>query len=80
MQLLIQPNGHVRCLYDELIDLRKLGQMSVERGSMVEPDDVGNWFADLAIVNGPTLGPFTLRSQALAAERQWLECHWLLRS
>ena len=80
MQLVIKPNGIVRCVYDETIDLHHLGQLSVQRGSTVEPDDAGNWFADLAIVDGPTLGPFTLRSQALAAERQWLECHWLLRS
>ena len=80
MQLVIKPNGLVRCVYDETIDLRQLGHVSVQRGSKVEPDDAGNWFADLAIVNGPTLGPFHQRSEALAAERQWLECHWLTRS
>jgi len=80
MQLVIKPNGEVRCVYDETIDLRQLGQLSVQRGSTVEPDDVGIWFADLAIVNGPKLGPFRLRSEALTAERQWLESHWLTRS
>ncbi len=79
MQLVIRPNGQVRCVYDETIDLRQLGQLSVERGSTVEPDDAGDWFADLAVVDGPTLGPFTLRSEALAAEREWLESHWLTR-
>lgn len=79
MQLVIKPNGHVRCVYDEAIDLRQLGQLSVQRGSTVEPDDAGNWFADLAIVDGPTLGPFMLRSGALTAEREWLESHWLTR-
>ena len=28
-------------------------------------------------VDGPVLGPFNMRSQALAAERRWLEKHWL---
>ena len=80
MQLVIKPNGHVRCVYDETIDLRQLGQLSVQRGSKVEPDDAGTWFADLAFVNGPTLGPFQRRSEALAAERDWLDHHWLTRS
>ena len=80
MQLVIKPNGLVRCVYDETIDLRQLGQLSVQRGSAVEPDDAGNWFADLAIVNGPNLGPFKCRSEALAAERDWLDHHWLTRS
>jgi len=80
MQLVIKPNGLVRCVYDETIDLRQLGRITVQRGSTVEPDDVGNWFADLAIVNGPMLGPFQHRSDALAAEREWLERHWLTRS
>lgn len=79
MQLVIKPNGLVRCLYDETIDLRQLGPLAVQRGSAVEPDDAGNWFADLAIVNGPTLGPFNHRSEALAAEREWLEIHWLFQ-
>ena len=38
----------------------------------------GRWSADLAPVCGPSLGPFALRSEALAAEREWLETHWLL--
>jgi hypothetical protein len=52
----------------------------VRRASHVEPDDAGQWFADLAIMGGPRLGPFLVRSQALAAERQWLSEHWLLPS
>ena len=31
----------------------------------------------LAPWGGPRLGPFPKRSQALEAERQWLEQHWL---
>jgi len=51
--------------------------MSIRRGSHVEPDDAGRWWADLAPVNGPKLGPFVRRANALAAELEWLEAHWL---
>ena len=78
MQLIVQPDGAVRCVYDETIDLSALGQMGIRRGSHVEPDEDGKWFADLAVVHGPRLGPFEMRSMALQAEREWLESHWLI--
>jgi hypothetical protein len=78
MDLIIEPSGQVRCLYDELIDLRALGCPDITRASRVEPDLAGQWWADLAPVGGPRLGPFARRSQALAAERAWLESNWLL--
>jgi hypothetical protein len=31
-------------------------------------------------VHGPVLGPFPSRSDALTAERQWLEAHWLTQA
>ena len=77
MQLLIQPDGGVRCVYDEAIDLSALGRLQIERGSYVEPDGEGSWLADLSPVTGPRLGPFDRRSEALTAERQWLEENWL---
>ena len=77
MQLVILPDGAVRCLYDEILPLAALGPMRIERGSHVEPDAQGQWHADLAPVGGPRLGPFARRSEALAAERAWLESHWL---
>lgn len=77
MQLLIQAGGAVRCLYDETIELSSLGQLTITRGSHVEPTDDGRWQADLAPVAGPTLGPFARRSEALDAERDWLQRHWL---
>ena len=80
MQLLIAPDGEVRCLYDEAVDLRSLGRVSIKRGSHVEPVSDGSWFADLSPVAGPALGPFSHRSDALVAERRWLEHHWLTRS
>lgn len=77
MQLLIQPNGGVRCVYDEAINLSALGRVRIKRGSHVEPDDEGCWCADLTPVCGPQLGPFFQRSEALAAEREWLTMNWL---
>jgi hypothetical protein len=77
LQLMILSGGGARCLYDEAIDLSTLGQLTIARGSHVEPDPRGKWFADLAPVRGPQLGPFPCRSQALAAERAWLEANWL---
>ena len=73
MMLVVNPQGGVRCLYDEAIDLASLGPLSIRRASYVEPDEHGQWWADLAPVAGPKLGPFALRSAALDAERQWLE-------
>jgi len=71
MRLRVDPGGGVRGLYSEAIDLSTLGLVSISRASHVEPDDCGRWWA--RIFDGPTLGPFALRSQALSAEQQWLE-------
>ena len=79
MQMVITKSGSAHCVYDEAINLASLGQVTITRGSHVEPDAAGNWQADLSPVAGPVLGPFTRRSEALAAERQWLEQHWLGR-
>lgn len=80
MQLLIQADGTIRCLYGEAIDLARLGNFTIGRASHVEPTAAGQWLADLGPVNGPVLGPFPLRSQALAAEAAWLAEHWLVPS
>ena len=77
MQLVVDPNGAIRCVYDEQLDLQALGHVNIQRGSHVEPTADGQWLADLSPVSGPVLGPFGLRTLALAAERQWLEEHWL---
>ena len=77
MQLVITPSGIIRCLYDESLDLHAFGQPNIQRGSHVEPTADGQWQADLSPVRGPILGPYALRSQALEAERAWLEANWL---
>ncbi len=77
MHLIVDLRGTVRCLYGETIDLSMLGPVAITRASHVEPDAQGRWFADLAPVGGGVLGPFSRRSEALAAEQNWLENHWL---
>lgn len=79
MELIIRPDGRLRCLYNEALDLHVLGHLEIRRGSHVEPDEHGRWHADLSRVQGPILGPFDRRSDALAAEQQWLELNWLNR-
>jgi hypothetical protein len=79
MQLRIDPNGTVCCVYGETIDLALLGALTIRRASHVEPDEAGQWWADLLPVRGPVLGPFPSRGLALQAELVWLEAHWLNR-
>jgi hypothetical protein len=80
MQLVIQADGSVRCIYAEALDLTALGPLTITRASHVEPDPGGQWLADLSPVGGPVLGPFSKRSQALDAEQAWLNAHWLSAS
>jgi hypothetical protein len=77
MDLIVSPEGTIRAVYAEAIDLGVLGHLVISRASHVEPDDSGRWLADLMPVAGPVLGPFDLRSEALEAEQAWLEAHWL---
>ena len=77
MQIIITSDGQVRCIYSEEIDFSALGCPVITRASHVEPDQQGHWWADLSPVGGPALGPFSTRSEALTAEQQWLDRHWL---
>jgi hypothetical protein len=72
MELVVDAGGGVRCIYDEALDLRALGLLTITRASHVEPDKEGNWWADMEPSGGPVLGPFGSRSEALGAERGWL--------
>jgi hypothetical protein len=78
MQLVVEPAGRIRAVYDELLDLSTFGRPEIARASHVEPGPDGLWRADLSPVGGPVLGPFDRRSEALQAERTWLESHWLV--
>ena len=67
--------GNLRYIYtDALSSLNKLGEVKTCRASHVEP--VGSeWFADLSPIDGPKLGPFKLREEALQAEVTWIYRH-----
>jgi hypothetical protein len=73
MELFITRTGQVCCLYGEDLDLRAVGSLTIRRASRVEPTDGGGWTAELSPIGGPTLGPYSQRSQALAAEARWIE-------
>ncbi len=76
MDLRIDAEGIVRCVYAEALDLSVLGSLTITRASHVEPDEEGRWWSDLSPVQGPRLGPFGRRSEALAAEVVWLATQW----
>jgi hypothetical protein len=68
MELVVDAGGDVRCVYGEELDLREIGKLQITRASHVEPDRDGFWWADMGPVDGPVLGPFKNRSEALGAE------------
>ena len=72
MELVVGCDGGVRCIYDEALDLREIGKLQITRASHVEPDRDGYWWADMGPVDGPVLGPFRSRTEAIQAEREWL--------
>ena len=76
MDFFIGPDGTLTTLYSEVLDLAALGTARIERASHVEPDAHGQWWAE--VIEGPRLGPFPRRSDAIAAEVAWLTEHRLL--
>ena len=72
MELVVGCDGVARCIYDEAMDLREIGKLQITRASNVEPDAEGYWWVDMGPVDGPVLGPFKNRTEAIQAERVWL--------
>jgi hypothetical protein len=72
MELVVGCDGGVRCIYDEVLDLREIGKLQITRASHVEPDAEGYWWAYMGPSGGPVLGPFRSRTEALGAERAFL--------
>lgn len=71
--LTVTPTGEIRFVWsDQLQPLLNLGRSQIKRASHVEPTYTGEWTADLSPVNGPVLGPYRLRQDALDAEVAWL--------
>jgi len=77
MEIIFNSGGDANCIYSEDLPLAVIGKLTITRASHVEPREDGQWMADLAPVNGPALGPFARRSDALAAEVEWLRMNWL---
>ncbi len=76
--LVVDKSGNLKTLYTEAINLRAFGKLNIKRASHVEPDEHGDWWADLSPVGGPKLGPCGYRRRAVAAEIQWLQANWLI--
>ena len=72
MQIIIRPNGVFIGIYNDEFEYGELGRPRIRRVSHVEPDDTGHWFADLSPVDGPKLGPFNKRNEAVDAELEFL--------
>lgn len=53
-------HGCLRTIYsDDVLELIRQGEARISRASHVEPDDSGQWTADLSPVGGPILGHTT---------------------
>jgi hypothetical protein len=73
MELIISCNedGSVQSLYNDSMELQEIGNINIKRASFVEPE--GNlWYADLKPINGPKLGPFKKRTDALNEEHNYI--------
>lgn len=82
VDVVVLADGTVKFLYyDELKPLLTIGNVDVSRASHVDPERLENgdlkWFADLSPVNGPKLGPFETRTEAIGAEVVWLTENYL---
>ena len=71
--VIVLDESGAKAVYDDRLSptLEALGEVSIKRASFVEPSP-GGWTADMAPSSGPILGVFSLRGEALAAEREWL--------
>ena len=79
MEIRVPAKGPALCIYSDTLPLSQIGKLNITRASHAEPDEFGQWMADLSPVGGPQLGPFELRSAAIKAEVEWLREHWLLK-
>lgn len=75
--LKIDARGTVEFIYsDDLLFLGKGIPCTTKRASHVEPDG-SRWTADMSPIDGPVLGPFDTRSEALSAETDWINTYYL---
>lgn len=73
----VKPDGSMEFVYnDKLRGLIKQGEAKITRASTIEPGDPSlgqdplRWYATM--FDGPVLGPFETREQALAEEEEWI--------
>lgn len=70
----VDKDGTLTMIYDDdLSDLLEKGPHTIQRVSHVEPDQCGYGWSATMVEDGMVLGPYWKRSQALAAEREYLE-------
>ena len=43
VELVVDAGGGVRCIYDEALDRREIGNRQTTRASHTEPDAEGSW-------------------------------------
>lgn len=79
MNLVVENDGQERCIYSKEIIQDALGILTIELASLVEPNDLGRWPADLSPIRVPVLGRYEKRSEAPAAKVAWMEAKWLRR-
>ena len=80
LDLVVEADGSLRCIYTDELPLGSLGVFQIRRASHVEPDEQGQWWADLAPLQGPRLGPFGRRAEALDEENRWITQNWLIHA
>ena len=71
----IENGGLEFICHDDLEALLWEGNAKVRRVSHVEwknSENGNGWTADMSPVNGPELGPFVTRKEALNSEHEWL--------
>jgi hypothetical protein len=75
MLIAIAQDASVKFIHNDamFLALKEEGTATVQRASHVEPTVDGLWEADMSPVNGPLLGPYTTRQEALDKEILWLE-------
>ena len=54
-------------------------EKTIDNLSSAVPDPM-LWWADMLPMNGPILGPFATRSEALEAESVWIDDHGIVRA
>ncbi len=71
MTLEVTPDGNIRCLYTDEIDLPQLGRLQVSRASHIEYDNRLHKWTVTSAKTGKRLHSSMTRESALEWERQY---------